>query len=133
MTNQLKIRNLRGDDVFSVLELVNRLDLIDPIQSILTGDKRKEIMASFDATTVDEINDQEVGFEILVEVSKLVVVRLPKARNEINTFIADITDSDIETIKNLSIKQYIDLVKDFFKHPDLEELFKSLGELIKSE
>lgn len=132
MTEQLKLRELRGDDAFTVLELVNTLDLLEPIESILSGEKRKEIIAAFSEEST-EADVKEIGFEMIMEISKLAIVRIPKARGDINRFLADMTGSTEEKIQSLPLKQYVGLVKDFFKHPDLEEFFKSLGELMESE
>lgn len=136
LKKKLELRPLYGDDVFQVLELVNKLDLIDPLAELFT-EKREEIIAS--VTAEDKTTEKEsgattteiVGFEVLLEVSKLAISRIPKAKNELNTFLADLAETDEETIKKLPLSEYIGLVKSFFTHPDFRELFQSLQELTK--
>lgn len=136
LKKKLELRPLYGDDVFQVLELVNKLDLIDPLAELFT-EKREEIIAS---VTADEKTTEKdggattteiVGFEVLLEVSKLAISRIPKAKNELNSFLADLAETDEETIKKLPLSEYIELVKSFFTHPDFRELFQSLQELTK--
>ncbi|WP_208560638.1 hypothetical protein [Marinilactibacillus kalidii] len=130
MEATLTLRELRGDDVFVVLELVNKLDLIDPVQSLLSGQKKQEILDSLKSNGEDKVENREVGFEILLEISKLAIKRIPKAKKDINVFLAELTGTTVEEIETLPLKRYVGLLKDFFKHPDLKELYKSLSELI---
>lgn len=126
----LTLRELRGDDVFVVLELVNKLDLIDPVQSLLSGKKKQEIIESLKLNEEEKVGEKEIGFEILLEISKLAIKRIPKAKKDINIFLAELAETNVEEIETLPLKVYVGLLKDFFRHPDLKELYKSLSELI---
>lgn len=137
MTNKLELRPLYGDDIFVVMELVNKLDLIEPIKELLSGEMREQIIQMMventDEQNKTEVDVEAVGFEIILQISELAIKRIPKAKNEINSFLADLTNSDVETIRKLSIVHYMGLIKDFFGHPDLKELLDSLAQLMKSE
>lgn len=128
----LKLRRLRGDDVFPVLDLINKLELIDPISQLAQGELRKEFLDGTDEKSQEQIN-LDVGIGIAIKFSKIAVRNIPKARDEINEFLADLTETDVKTITELPIKEYIGLVKDFFTHDDLRELLESVLQLSKSE
>lgn len=137
--NKLEMRELRGDDVFTVLELVNALDMIDPISDIFR-EQREDIMALVNNEISDnnDIDDdalqskvtQQVGYETIIRIGKVAITRIPKAKSEINKFLADIYQTDTQTVQSLPLKEYILLIKDFFSHKDFVELSQSVAELI---
>lgn len=137
--SKLEMRELRGDDVFTVLELVNALDMTDPISEIFR-EQREDIMAlvNNEISDNDNIDDealqskvtQQVGYETIIRIGKVAITRIPKAKNEINKFLADVYQTDVQTVQTLPLKEYILLIKDFFSHKDFVELSHSVAELI---
>lgn len=127
MTEKLELRPLYGSDIFTVMNLVNKLDLIDPIKELLTGEMRDQIIKGLTEKEQNEVDVQTIGFEMVVQISDLAVRQIPKAQDDINGFLADLTSTDIETIQKLPIAEYMRLIRDFFGHKDLKGLLGSLA------
>lgn len=126
----LELRPLKASDAFTILNLVKRLDLIDPIKDLFTGDRRDELL-SVVGQEDEELNEKqqtELGFEIFGDIVTLLVDRLPDNQTEICTLLADVYQTDVETIKELPIKEFIGYVTDFLQHKDFKELLAPIME-----
>lgn len=124
MAEKLTLRPLRGDDVFAVFELVDKLELIEPLTDLVKGNLRETFLELANDEKDGQDADVAVGMEIVLKLSKIAVKNVPKARAEINDLLGDLTGTDAQTVANLPIKEYFDLVTAFFKHNDLRELLQ---------
>lgn len=125
----LKLRELKGNDIFSVLRLVNTLKLTEPLKELISGNMKDKIIQSL--STEEDVNTDSVGFEFAIHLAELVIQNLPNAQDEVNDFLADLTETDKKTVEELPLKEYVGLIKDFFTHSDLGELVESLSSLLK--
>ena len=126
MAEKLTLRPLRGDDVFAVFELVDKLELIEPLTDLVKGNLRETFLEVANSEGGEQDPDVAVGMEIVLKLSKIAVRNVPKARTEINDLLGDLTGTDAQTVANLPIKEYFELVTAFFKHNDLRELLQPL-------
>ena len=124
MAEKLTLRPLRGDDVFAVFELVDKLELIEPLTDLVKGNLRETFLELANDEKDGQDADVAVGMEIVLKLSKIAVKNVPKARTEINDLLGDLTGTDAQTVANLPIKDYFELVTAFFKHNDLRELLQ---------
>lgn len=130
--SNLKMRQLRGDDVFTVIALLDKLELTEIVQEFLDGKLRDKVLKNAKskkagaAESSPENLNVEVGLEVFSLIAKQGVKSIPKAKDDINAFLADLTETDVAAIEKLPIVEYISLIKDFFKHPDLKQLLSSL-------
>lgn len=126
MAEKLTLRPLRGDDIFAVFELVDKLELIEPLTDLVKGNLRETFLELANDEKDGQDADVAVGMEIVLKLSKIAVRNVPKARTEINDLLGDLTGTDAQTVANLPIKEYFELVTAFFKHNDLRELLQPL-------
>lgn len=130
--SKLELRALKGDDIFVVFELVDKLELIDPLSELMKGNMRKEIIAVAEGEA-EEQTDSSIGLEVVIKLAKIAMRNIPKAKVEINNLLGDLTGTDAQTVANLPVKDYFELVKDFFMHNDLQELLESVLPSSESE
>lgn len=130
--SKLELRALKGDDIFVVFELVDKLELIDPLSELMKGNMRKEIIAVAEGEA-EEQTDSSIGLEVVIKLAKVAMRNIPKAKVEINNLLGDLTGTDAQTVANLPVKDYFELVKDFFMHNDLQELLESVLPSSESE
>lgn len=126
MAEKLTLRTLRGDDIFAVFELVDKLELIEPLTDLVKGNLRETFLELANDEKDGQDADVAIGMEIVLKLSKIAVRNVPKARTEINDLLGDLTGTDAQTVANLPIKEYFELVTAFFKHNDLRELLQPL-------
>lgn len=130
--SKLELRALKGDDIFVVFELVDKLELIDPLSELMKGNMRKEIIAVAEGEA-EEQTDSSIGLEVVIKLAKVAMRNIPKAKVEINNLLGNLTGTDAQTVANLPVKDYFELVKDFFMHNDLQELLESVLPSSESE
>lgn len=132
------MRPLMADDIFQVLALIEKLDLVDTLKDLFKGELRDKIISNYkkdgknkndkkEKEKSEQLINESIGFDIMVELGGLAVRRIPMAKQEINDLLASLTDKTPEEIGQLPIATYIGLVKDFFTHQDFKELSTALG------
>ena len=132
------MRPLMADDIFQVLALIEKLDLVDTLKDLFKGELRDKIISNYkkdeknkndkkEKEKSEQLINESVGFDIMVELGGLAVRRIPMAKQEINDLLASLTGKTAEEIGQLPIAIYIGLVKDFFTHNDFKELSTVLG------
>lgn len=141
----LTIRKLTFDDFISLLDLAEKIDIIDPIEKMLSGSYRDQIISKIKAQEAekhklkvlskDEVETEnipknldnsteieQVGYSMIIEIIKLIINRIPTNRKEIYNFFGKVTETDADIIANLGIKETMELITDFFTKSDLKEL-----------
>lgn len=134
---ELRLRELRGKDVFTVLNIVKKMDILNEIKDIINTSIKDEALSSAlelsEKELQKEIANAELGAVITEKALEFVINKVPKAEHEINAFLGELTETDEQTIADLSLKEYVQLLKDFFGHPDLKELLGSVSQLLQSK
>lgn len=134
--DKITMRPLMADDIFQVLALIEKLDLVDTLKDLFKGELRDKIISNYKndgknkndkKEKSEQLINESVGFDIMVELGGLAVRRIPMAKQEINDLLASLTGKTPEEIGQLPIAIYIGLVKDFFTHNDFKELSTVLG------
>lgn len=114
----LKMRELRGDDLFTLLSLFEKLDVVDDIVEIFSGTDTQEM-------TPELITAR--GKKIIGSLLQKLLENLPKVKTEINQLLADLTGKSIEEISALPFGQYIQLIKDFIKKAEFTDFLSSIA------
>lgn len=124
----LELRPLKADDAFAILNLIGKLDLIETIKDVLQGDRRDQIVNMAEGD--DEEQATEVGLAIFTELAGAVVERVPQHKADIYTLLADVYQTDVATLKELNIHEFIELIVGFLKHEDFKRLLGSMEQYL---
>lgn len=143
----LKIRTLTFDDFIGLLDLANKIDIIEPIEEMLSSKHRDNILRmvkeqekrKLKVLDNNEAQEQEVktsevekvGFSIVTGIAKLFISRIPTHKQSIYGYLAQITDSQIEEIERLPMVDAFALINDFFMSEDFKKLGKLYGQFKK--
>lgn len=143
----LEMRELTGGDVFPILEIIEKLGLVEQAETMIpeiqeetkvvqeaivndliaSGKKREEI-------TAEDLNKDPrataLNTKTVTKIVKIVVRKVPLAKKEINALLADLTDTSSNDIKKLPLKTYFGLITAFFKKPELGELVESISSFV---
>lgn len=143
----IEMRELRGDDMFSLLAIVGKLDIKDDFVEIFEKNveesskvepmdhqekklTKKQQEAADKATKEAEKAIQRRGMEVMAGLLQKVMINIKHIKPEINELLADLTDMTIEDIKGLGLKDYTALVVGFFQKPELKDFFSSIASLM---
>lgn len=145
----LEMRELRGDDLFTVISIIGKLDIEEEIKELIElnieDNAEKKIIQLDDhkekkptkkeakQLEIEKINSEK---ETALRTSQFVAELLTKLirnanslKGEINPFLADLTGKSEKEIRELPITEYINLLKSFFQKEDLKGFFSSIASL----
>lgn len=121
----MEIRELRGDDVFALLAILGKLDIKDElITAFEEGSKQKKMTAA---------EKEKRGMRVMASLIQQILLNLNKVRGDINALLADLTGKSEKDIAALKASEYIALVMQVVKHPDLKEVFTSAVSLLTDQ
>lgn len=143
----LVMRELKGDDLFTLLSIVGKLDIKDEfikmfeknlesspeLQLLDHQDKnptKAELKKLEEQRVKAEVEAEKRGMEAAANMLQKVLLNLNKIKHDINSLLADLTGESIKTIENLGLKEYTALIVAFFKKEELADFFSSIASLL---
>jgi len=146
---KLKMRELKGDDLFTLLNIVGKLDIKDEFIKMFEenisseepkvkpqdhkkkeptkAEKKKEL----EQKRKKEIEAQKRGMKVAANLLQKVLMNANKLKVEINDLLTDLTGQDLKVIQNLKLMTYTNLMIDFFKKEELKDFFTSIASLMQ--
>ena len=133
---KLEMRKLAGDDLWTLLDIINLLDVTDEFVAIFDKGSQQAMAAKvtkLKTKKAQEAELQSIGTKVMAGLVKKALSNMKAIREPLNALLADITGSDIKDIKGLGIAEYVGLVTDFFKKPELRDLASSIAGLLSGK
>ena len=135
----LEMRELKGDDLFTLLSIVGKLDIKDEFMKMFEDNSNAGKVVPMDKQkkepTKAELAKQEAeaekrGMEVMANLLQKVLANIGTIKKDINSLLADLTGQTVKDIQNLGLKEYTALVIAFFKKPELADFFSSIASLM---
>ena len=114
-----KMRELKGDDIFTMLGILGKLDCQEEIMALVDG--------AFNSAEKDL---EKRGKKVVAGLVFAVMKNINKAKDDINSFLADLTGKEVSEINSLSMIDYTKLLTAFFKKEELKDFFKSIASVL---
>jgi hypothetical protein len=114
-----KMRELKGDDIFTMLGILGKLDCQEEIMALVDG--------AFNSAEKDL---EKRGTKVVAGLVFAVMKNINKAKDDINSFLADLTGKEVSEINSLSMIDYAKLLTAFFKKEELKDFFKSIASVL---
>ena len=146
----LEMRELKGDDLFTLLAIVGKMDIKDEFMTLFQNNVESGSVANVvpldhkkKQPTKAELAKQEAdkakqeaeaerrGMEAMAGMLQKVLLNAGKLKGDINALLADLTGETLVTVQNLSLKDYTGLIITFFKKPELADFFSSIASLLQ--
>ena len=148
----LEMRELKGDDLFTLLAIVGKLDIKDEFMTLFQNNVESGSVANVvpldhkkKQPTKAELAKQEAdkakqeaeaerrGMEAMAGMLQKVLLNAGKLKGDINALLADLTGETLATVQNLGLKDYTGLIITFFKKPELADFFLSIASFLQPE
>ena len=143
----LEMRELKGDDLFTLLSIVGKLDIKDEFVRIFENNTeatqkvvpldhltKKPTKVQLDKAEADKAKAaaeaEKRGMEAMAGMLQKVLLNIKNIKGDINNLLSEMTGEDLQTIKDLNLKDYTGLVIAFFKKPELADFFSSIASLL---
>lgn len=136
----LEMRELKGDDLFTLLSIVGKMDVKDEFVNIFEQNVESAKVVPMDhkkkEPTKAELAKQEAeaekrGMEAMAGLLQKVLVSVGKIKGDMNALFADLTGKPKKDIEALGLKEYTALIITFFKKPELADFFSSIASLLQ--
>ncbi|EHH1613266.1 hypothetical protein J7H79_001060 [Enterococcus faecalis] len=144
----LEMRELKGDDLFTLLAIVGKLDVkdefinlfeknIESAEKVVPLDHKSKEPTKAEQKKIDAAKEKaekaatKRGIEMGAVLLQKVMLNLKDIKLDINSLLADLTGASISEISSLGLKDYTGLLVDFFKKPELADFFSSIASLLK--
>ena len=148
----LEMRELKGDDLFTLLAIVGKMDIKDEFMTLFQNNvesgsaanvvpldhkKKQPTKAELAKQEADkakqEAEAERRGMEAMAGMLQKVLLNAGKLKGDINALLADLTGETLVTVQNLSLKDYTGLIITFFKKPELADFFLSIASFLQPE
>lgn len=131
----LEMRELRGDDLFTMLNIVTKLGIKDEFVKLFDGAvaDAKANAENEDADNEDadnSINESVMGVKVVAALLQVVLGNLSVVKHELNSLLADLTGQTEQQIADLPFSDYTGLIMAFFKKPELTDFFHSIASFL---
>ena len=136
----MELRELRGDDMFSMLSIIGKLDIKDDLVELFEKqqDKDSQLLGhlSKKPTKAEKEKQEKMlekrGMQMIAGLIQTILANINKAKSDINTFLADLTNTSIQEIQELNFVDYTQLIVKFFKKPELKDFLTSISSILSS-
>lgn len=136
----MELRELRGDDMFSMLSIIGKLDIKDDLVELFEKqqDKDSQMLGhlSKKPTKAEKEKQDKMlekrGMQMIAGLIQTILANINKAKLDINTFLADLTNTSIQEIQELNFVDYTQLLVKFFKKPELKDFLTSISSILGS-
>ena len=135
------MRELRGDDMFSMLSIIGKLDIKDDLVELFEKQQEKDGKMlghlSKKPTKAEKEKQERMlekrGMQMIAGLIQTILANINKAKLDINTFLADLTNTSIQEIQELNFVDYTQLLVKFFKKPELKDFLTSISSILSSD
>lgn len=74
-------------------------------------------------------NVEQIGFGVIFDIAGIVISNIPKAEEEIQTFLASLTGMKVAEIKKLPLADYGEMIMEVVMKEDFQDFFKRVMKL----
>lgn len=133
------MRELKGDDLFTLLSIVGKMDIKDEFIKMFEDNTQSDKVVPMDhkqkEPTKAELAKQKAeaekrGMQAMAGMLQKVLLNAGTLKGDINSLLADLTGKPKKTIESLGLKEYTALIIAFFKKPELADFFSSIASLM---
>lgn len=147
-----EMRELKGDDLFTLLGIVGKLGIKDEFIQLFEQNVEETSADKLGAIPQDhkkkeptkaELKKLELekarlakeaerrGMEAMAGLLQKMLLNINDIKPDINGLLADLTDTTVDDIENLNLIDYTNLIKDFFRKKELQDFFSSIASLLQ--
>ena len=120
---ELKMRELRGDDLFPLIHIIGKIDITDDFVEMFAA---RETIKADNKEELERIIEER-GYKVVARILKKIMLNLQVVKDDLNAFLAELCGVQLKQIEELGIIEKTELIKAFFKKPELLGFFKSIA------
>lgn len=120
----IELRKLKADDIFPVLNIINKIGLKE-IKDSIDGDKLAKMMKQ------DNTDFTSIGASVIVDMVQVVVKNLPACKTDIYNLFASLTGKTAKQIGEMEVVPFTEMLINFFKKEEFADFIKVVSKFNK--
>ena len=113
------LRPLEAEDLFSVLEIINKIGVEDAKKSFLSIN-----VAEMMKENEGDERVAAVGMKVMLELATLLVQNLPLCKTEVCRFLASLSGMEEEKVIHMQLIPFAKMVMEVFQKDELKDFFQ---------
>lgn len=124
------LRDLRADDLFALLRIINKIGLKDVKECFNSVEVRQAIS---ETKGDDDALASAIGIQIMLDVAALLVAKLPDCEKELYDFLSTLSGMKANEIAALPMTEFYDMVMEVFRKDEFKDFFQRVVGSLKLE
>ena len=123
----MEIRALESNDLFTMIDIINKIG-VDQVKKCFEKPEVMKLLKEDNGT--GELSNV-IGYTIGFEIMSFVMSNITKAKDDIFSFVADLTGEDKEKIVKLPPAQFIKIIQDITRKEEFTDFLSQVSEFFK--
>ncbi len=123
----MEMRKLKSTDIFTMSQIIKKFG-VEEFKDCFTKPETMKLLAEDKG---EGINADKIGFNIMFDMAALIIGNLPKCKEEIYKFLSDLTGEKKETIEDMPMDQFAELIIELIQKEDFKDFIKVVSKLFK--
>ena len=99
------------------------------ICKIITAIGVRQFKECFKLEDFKDVNAEQIGFSVVFDIAGIIVANIPRAEEEIQSFLASVTGMKVSEIKKMPFADYGELIIQVVMKEDFRDFFKRVMKL----
>ena len=123
----MELRALESNDLFTMIDIINKIG-VDQVKKCFEKPEVMKLLKEDNGT--GELSNV-IGYTIGFEIMSFVMSNITKAKDDIFSFVADLTGEDKEKIVKLPPAQFIKIIQDITRKEEFTDFLSQVSEFFK--
>lgn len=115
-TTEIEIRPLVATDMGAICKIITAIGI-------------RQFKECFKIEDFKNGNVEEIGFGVVFDIAGIIIANIPKAEDDIQTFIASLTGLSLKEVRSMPFADYGELIVRIVAKEDFQDFFKRVMKL----
>lgn len=121
------MRKLCSKDIFPMCTIISKIG-VKEFKSCFQNDEITKIM---NAGKEGEDVTSVVGVAVFIDMAGIVLSNIDKCEKDIYSFLASVSETDIEVLQEMPISDFVEMIVEFFQKEELKDFMKVVSKFLK--
>jgi len=127
--NPWGLRPLVATDMGAICKIISAIGIRQFKECFNVEELKKNNTDKDDADKKKNINVEKVGIGIMFDIAGIIISNIPKAEDEIQSFLASVTGMKVSEVKKMKFADYGELIMTVVMKEDFQDFFKRVMKL----
>ena len=130
---EYEMRNLQATDIFSIVKILNGIGL-NNVKEVIDFEEINKIrkgMTEDNAEGNSEKVYSQVGVNVVMSLSTIILENLPKIENDLYKFVGSVIGVKTKDVAKMDMAEFMDVLISIIQKEEFKDFFKRASKLIK--